>query len=75
MAQYYSDEDVLELTSDRCPASHQNYDYLNYVLTVLTLESKVCVYLFIPNVWIHNSLYSIILTIFSIILIGSSVDQ
>ncbi|KAL5970713.1 28S ribosomal protein S35 mitochondrial, partial [Taenia solium] len=40
MAQFYSDEDVLELTSDRCPTSHQNYDYLIYVLTVLTMESK-----------------------------------
>ncbi|KAL5107117.1 28S ribosomal protein S35 mitochondrial [Taenia crassiceps] len=40
MAQFYSDEDILELTSDRCPASHQNYDYLIYVLTVLTMESK-----------------------------------
>lgn len=41
MAQYYSDEDVLELSSDRCPVSCQNYDYLNYVLSVLTMESKV----------------------------------
>nr|CDS30747.1 mitochondrial ribosomal protein s35 [Hymenolepis microstoma] len=40
MAQYYSDEDVLELSSDRCPISTQNYDYLNYVLSVLTMESK-----------------------------------
>ncbi|VDN97389.1 unnamed protein product [Rodentolepis nana] len=40
MAQYYSSEDVLELSSDRCPVSNQNYDYLNYVLTVLTMESK-----------------------------------
>ncbi|EUB58729.1 28S ribosomal protein S35 [Echinococcus granulosus] len=40
MAQFYSDQDVLELTSERCPASHQNYDYLIYVFTVLTMESK-----------------------------------
>ncbi|KAM7533709.1 hypothetical protein Aperf_G00000122015 [Anoplocephala perfoliata] len=40
MAQYYSDEDVLELSSDRCPMSNQNYDYLIYVLTVLTMESR-----------------------------------
>ncbi len=41
MAQFYPDEDIIELSSDRCPASHQNRDYLNYVLTVLTMESKV----------------------------------
>ncbi|VDL57915.1 unnamed protein product [Hymenolepis diminuta] len=40
MAQYYSAEDVLELSSDRCPVSTQNYDYLTYVLSVLTMESK-----------------------------------
>ncbi|VDM30524.1 unnamed protein product [Hydatigera taeniaeformis] len=40
MAQFYSDEDVLELTSERCPISLQNYDYLIYVFTVLTMESK-----------------------------------
>ena len=41
IAQYYSEEDVLELSADRCPLSQQNCDYLTYVLTVLTLESKV----------------------------------
>uniref|UniRef100_A0A5K3FRE3 MRP-S28 domain-containing protein n=1 Tax=Mesocestoides corti TaxID=53468 RepID=A0A5K3FRE3_MESCO len=40
MGQYYSDEDVIVLTSERCPISRQNYDYLAYVLTVLTLESR-----------------------------------
>lgn len=41
MAQFYSDTDVLELTADRCPVSRQNHEYLVYVFTVLTMESKV----------------------------------
>ncbi|BHF81879.1 28S ribosomal protein S35, mitochondrial [Sparganum proliferum] len=40
MAQYYADSDTLELKSGRCPVRRQNYDYLTYVLTVLTMESK-----------------------------------
>ncbi|VDL94585.1 unnamed protein product [Schistocephalus solidus] len=40
MAQYYADSDTLELKSGRCPVKRQNYDYLTYVLTVLTMESK-----------------------------------
>lgn len=41
MAQYDSQDGILELTSERCPASKQNLDYLTYVLSVLTIESKV----------------------------------
>lgn len=38
------DEDgkqVLVLQSDRCPTRKQNYQFLRYVLTALTAESKV----------------------------------
>lgn len=59
MAQFYSDEDVLELTSDRCPASHQNYDYLIYVLTVLTMESKVRVYFLSVSLLVYVCVFEI----------------
>ncbi|CAH8643709.1 unnamed protein product [Dicrocoelium dendriticum] len=39
-AQYDWSTDILQLSSSRCPTSRQNTDYLRYVLTVLTLESK-----------------------------------
>ncbi|CAH8556989.1 unnamed protein product [Schistosoma turkestanicum] len=40
IAAYDWNTDILELTSARCPTSKQNTDFLMYVLTVLTLESK-----------------------------------
>ncbi|KAK4468199.1 hypothetical protein MN116_008358 [Schistosoma mekongi] len=40
IASYNWNTDILELTSARCPTSKQNTDFLVYVLTVLTLESK-----------------------------------
>ncbi|TGZ72631.1 hypothetical protein CRM22_001977 [Opisthorchis felineus] len=40
VAQYDWNTDILKLTSGRCPSSRQNTDYLKYVLTVLTLESR-----------------------------------
>ncbi|CAH8621603.1 unnamed protein product [Schistosoma rodhaini] len=39
-ATYDWNTDILELTSERCPTSKQNSDFLIYLLTVLTMESK-----------------------------------
>ncbi|CAH8596810.1 unnamed protein product [Schistosoma curassoni] len=40
IATYDWNTDILELTSARCPTSKQNSDFLIYLLTVLTMESK-----------------------------------
>ncbi|CAH8862989.1 unnamed protein product [Trichobilharzia szidati] len=40
IASYDWNTDILKLTTGRCPTSKQNTDFLTYVLTVLTLESK-----------------------------------
>ncbi|KAI0241083.1 28S ribosomal protein S35, mitochondrial [Lamellibrachia satsuma] len=37
---YNRDTDVLTITTDRCPLKKQNYDYANYLLTALCLESR-----------------------------------
>ncbi|VEL23386.1 unnamed protein product [Protopolystoma xenopodis] len=34
------DKEILKMSSAKCPTVQQNYDYLIFVLTVLTLESK-----------------------------------
>ncbi|VDQ03309.1 unnamed protein product [Trichobilharzia regenti] len=41
IASYDWNTDILKLTTGRCPTSKQNTDFLTYVLTVLTLESKL----------------------------------